>query len=457
MTQAETAEGARMDFLWLKRLMPLGLYGRAALILLLPVVVVTLVVTVMFLQRHFEDVTRQMAVTAAAELALVGDRVAEAPDDAEALAAGRAIAQPLGLTLALPPPADIAERRRFYDLSGRVVIAELHRALPDVRAVDLWDLRRVRVAVGGSRPFALDLPRNRLTASNPHQLLVLMLGTSLLMTTIATIFLRNQLRPIRRLGLAAEAYGRGRIEPYRPSGAIEVRSAGRAFVDMRNRIERQNEQRKMMLSGISHDLRTPLTRLRLGLSMLSPDLPPDPSEIADMERDVAEMGEMIDAFLDHARAEAQDSGAEQVDVRSFLDDIVADAQRGGRPVSLVRVAVEDDDHLVALRPQAIRRAVENLIGNAVRHGTRAELDAALTARSFRIAVEDDGPGIPPDKRDEAIRPFVRLDAARNQDRGQGAGLGLAIAADIARAHGGQLRLVDGTRLCGLRAEIVLPR
>ncbi len=445
-----------MDFGWLKRLMPRGLYGRAALILFLPVFVVTLVVTVMFLQRHFEDVTRQMTAAASAELALVAGRVAESADPDAARAAGQAIARPLGLDVHLPPPADLAERRAFYDLSGRVVIAELHKTVPQVRAVDLSDRRRVMVAVGGPWPFALEIPRRRLTASNPHQLLVLMIGTSLLMTAIASIFLRNQLRPIRRLALAAEAYGRGRVEPYRASGAAEVRSAGTAFLDMRNRIERQNEQRKMMLSGISHDLRTPLTRLRLGLSMLSPDLPAEESEIRDMERDVTDMGAMIDAFLDHARDEAQDIPAEAVCARSFIESVVADAQRGGQAVTLGKLDIPPDA-TATFRPQALRRALENLIGNAVRHGHRAEVDAALTPRSLRISVEDDGPGIPPEQREEALRPFVRLDTARNRNRGQGAGLGLPIAADVARAHGGQLRLTEGTRLGGLRADIVLPR
>lgn len=446
-----------MDFGWLKWLMPRGLYGRAALILFLPVVVITLVVTVMFLQRHFEDVTQQMVETAAAEVALVTDRVQSAPDDEQALLAGREIAVPLGLTIELPPPSGVEKRRRFYDFSGRVVIAELHRRLPAVEAVDLWNLRRVRVLVGGPRPFLLELPRRRLTPSNPHQLLVLMVGTSLLMTTIASIFLRNQLRPIRRLADAAEAYGRGQVKPYRPAGATEVRSAGRAFVEMRNRIERQNEQRKMMLSGISHDLRTPLTRLRLGLSMLGPGLPPERDEIADMERDVAEMGAMIDAFLDLARADAQEGAAETLPARAFLNEIINNAQRGGQDVTLVRFDDDPERDRITVRPRSLRRAVENLIGNAVRYGSRAEIEAALTPKAFRIAVEDDGPGILPERRDEAIRPFVRLDAARNQDRGQGAGLGLAIAADVARAHGGELRLTEGARLGGLRAEIIIPR
>lgn len=446
-----------MDFGWLKRFFPRGLYGRAALILFLPVVAVTLVVTVMFLQRHFEGVTRQMVDSAVAEIALVTERIEAAPDDAAARRAGAAIADPLGLMLELPPAAPVSEGRQSYDFSGRVVISEMHRQLPQVVAVDLWQVRQVRVLVGGARPFVLELPRRRLTASNPHQLLVLMLGTSLLMTAIATVFLRNQLRPIRRLALAAEAYGRGEVTPYRPAGAIEVRSAGRAFVEMRARIERQNEQRKLMLTGISHDLRTPLTRLRLGLSMLSPDLPPDPDEIAAMERDVAEMGAMIDAFLDHARAEAQDGAAEAVDAREFLGEIVADAQRGGHLVRLADFQTGPGGGQVVVRVQALRRAIENLIANAVRHGTRAEIAARLTPRSFTVTVEDDGPGIPPERRDEALRPFVRLDSARSRNLGQGAGLGLAIAADIARAHGGELRLGDSARLGGLKAEILLPQ
>lgn len=445
-----------MNFDWLKRIMPRGLYGRAALILFLPVVVVTLVVSVMFLQRHFEDVTRQMVRSAALEVSLIARHVAEADSDQLALAEGNAIAQPLELTLTLPPPSDLVEDRKIYDFSGRVVIAALHEQVPEVEIVDLRDLRRVRVLVGGPRPFELEFPRTRMTASNPHQLLVLMIGTSLLMSTIASIFLRNQLRPIRRLAGAADAYGRGQIIPYRPAGAVEVRSAGRAFLEMRGRIERQNEQRNVMLSGISHDLRTPLTRLRLGLSMLSPDLPPERDEVQDMERDVAEMGQMIDLFLDHVRSEAQEAPVETVDAREFLGDIIADAQRAGQNVQLVGFK-SGPDASVSLRPQALRRAIENLIGNSVRYGSNAEVEATLTPKTLRIIVEDDGPGIPADQRGDAIRPFVRLDAARNQDKGQGAGLGLAIAADVARGHGGELRLLDSERLGGLRAEITIPR
>ncbi|MFT4013060.1 MAG: ATP-binding protein [Paracoccus sp. (in: a-proteobacteria)] len=446
-----------MKFDLLKHVAPRGLYGRAALILFLPVVAVTLVVTVMFLQRHFEDVTRQMTSGMGYEIALITRSVDEAPDAEAARRAALSLATPLGLSLDLPAGQPARDWRGAFDLSGRVVIAQFHDMTPEVIGVDLSQRREVRVTLSGRHgPYALSFGRERVSASNPHQLLVLMLGTSLLMTAIATVFLRNQLRPIRRLARAAEEYGKGRIIPYRPVGASEIRSAGTAFLEMRARIERQSEQRKQMLSGVSHDLRTPLTRLRLGLSMLSPDLPPEPEEIAALESDVAAMGRMVDAFLDHARNEAQDAPPIAMPAIEFLRGIVADAQRGGQAVKLVEV-LGDPAGRATFRGDSLRRAVENLIGNAVRYGEHAEVEAALGPSYFRISVEDDGPGIPPESRDEALKPFTRLDAARNQNKGQGVGLGLAIAADIARAHGGQLRLVDGKRLGGLRAEIVIPR
>lgn len=441
-----------------RTLVPRGLYARAALILFLPVVVVTMVVSVMFLQRHFDGVTRQMTSSMAHELALVVRLVREADTPDDARRAGLAVAAPLDLRLELPVEPLPEDLRRFYDFSGRIVIEVLRETLPQILSIDLAsDDKRVSVALQGEAgPFGISFDRRRVSASNPHQLLVLMVVTSLLMTGIATIFLRNQLRPIRRLALAAEEYGKGRMVPYRPSGAVEVRSAGTAFLDMRNRLERQNEQRKLMMSGISHDLRTPLTRLRLSLSMISPEMPPDAEEIAAMEADIAEMSRMVDGFLDYAREEAQEHQAEPLVAADFLETIVADGQRAGQEVQLVRFE-GDADGKAMFRPDMLRRALENLIGNAVRYGSRAELDASLGPRSLRIGVEDDGPGIPEDSVEMAMRPFTRLDPARRRSSAQGAGLGLAIAADVARAHGGQLRLGRGPRLGGLRAEIVIPR
>ncbi|MRX50884.1 HAMP domain-containing protein [Paracoccus sp. S-4012] len=445
-----------MSLDWLKRLMPRGLYGRASLILVLPVIVVTLVVSVMFLQRHFDRVTRQMTSSMAHEVRLVAGMIEAAPTLAAGLDSANGVTGPLDLAVEAPA-RDLSEGREGIDFSGRIVAQEIRARVPGVLAVDLADKRRVRMVLETRHgPVQIAFDRTRVSASNPHQLLVLMLFSALLTTVIASIFLRNQLRPIRRLARAAEAFGKGRSVPYRLAGATEIRKAGAAFVDMRARIERQIEQRTLMLSGVSHDLRTPLTRLRLGLSMLDPAEPPDPDEIAAMERDVDDMNALVDAFLDFARSDAQEGEPQRLAPLPFIATLVEDGRRAGQPVTLA--ALEGDpEELAAFRPEALRRAVENLIANAVRYGNRAEVEAALTPRALRVTVEDDGPGIPASQREEALKAFTRLDPARNQDRGQGVGLGLSIALDSARAHGGHLRLGESQRLGGLKAEIVIPR
>ncbi len=322
-----------MDARWIKRWLPRSLYGRAALILVLPVLTIQLVVSVLFIQRHFEGVTRQMTRTMVLDLAYLHDNVAIASDPDAARAVAAVIGEPLGLSVELPGGAEVAENRLAYDISGRIVAEELRQALPWVRTVDLAaNTRRVILHADTPHgPMRLSFERRRVSASNPHQLLVLMLGTSLLMTLVAYLFLRNQLRPILRLAEAAEAFGRGRVMPYTPSGATEVRRAGHAFLAMRARIERQIEQRTMMLSGVSHDLRTPLTRMRLALSMM--DEGPDR---ACMERDIDEMEGLIAEFLSFARDEALDAPVE-VDLEAFLAGIGADARRAGRRVEVLPV------------------------------------------------------------------------------------------------------------------------
>ena len=436
---------------WFKRILPRGLYGRAALILVLPIVTLQLVVSLAFLQRHFEGVARQRTRNIVYEIALIAEAADAAADADVASHDAVHLGQQLAMSISLPagPDAPAIDSRVFYDLSGRVIVATLHEAIPSIGPIALGDLRRVLFTLPtryGAMEIGFD--RGRVSASNPHQLLVLMVFTGLLMTLIAFLFLRNQLRPIRRLARAAEAFGKGRIVPYKPSGAIEVRSAGNAFLDMRARIERQIEQRTLLLSGVSHDLRTPLTRLKLGLSML------DDAEAAAMARDVDDMQRLLDDFLAFVRGDATEEEARSIDPLPLVKTVVEDARRSGLNVTLHSV---EGAGLATLREGAVRRALENLIGNANRYGTRAEVSLAILDRALRITVEDDGPGIPRDRREEAMRPFTRLDGARNQDRGTGVGLGLAITADIARSHGGTLRLGDSARLGGLKAEIVLAR
>ncbi|PKQ11094.1 MAG: two-component sensor histidine kinase [Alphaproteobacteria bacterium HGW-Alphaproteobacteria-1] len=423
---------------WLKPYLPRGLFGRTVLSLLVPVVTLLLVVSVVFVQRHFEGVTEQMVATVAREIRVVRDT-----GDAD-------LATALGITMQPVPHEALPDRdsRRWFDFSGIVIIKEMHALFPDLARVVLRNDRDVTLYFpAGSGFVEMTLWRAHVSARRPHLLFVNLMAAGGLMTLISFLYLRAQLRPMTRLAAAAEAFGRGGHVPYRPSGATEVRAAGRAFLEMRARIERQIEQRTLMLSGVSHDMRTPLTRLRLGLAMI------DEAEAEPMLRDVDDMQRLLDGFLDFARG-AQESAPEPVDPVALVQQVVADMQRAAVDVALHEVEGTGE---VALRPHAVRRAVENLIANAVRYGTRAEVSVWLGPKTLRIRVEDDGPGIPPERREEALRPFTRLEPARNQNRGTGVGLGLSIVIDVARAHGGTLRLGESARMGGLSADIVIAR
>jgi two-component system, OmpR family, osmolarity sensor histidine kinase EnvZ len=439
-----------MTFRWIKNAMPRGIYARAGLILLLPVLFLQLLVSVVFIQRHFDGVTRLMTSSAAIDVQFLIDQGRAARDPIAAMVAINNVAEPLQIGVQLPatdlPARDISP---WTDLTGGMVIDTLRAQIDGLRAVSLQDRGRVVIWVDSAYGLLrLDFARWRVSATNPHQLLVIMVVMGGLMTAIAYIFLRNQLRPIKRMAQAAADYGKGRITPFTPTGAVEVRAAGMAFLDMRNRLERQTQSRTMMLSGVSHDLRTPLTRLRLGLSML------DSTDAADLMRDVDDMQKLLDAFLDFARSDAADQ-VERIAPAAIVSALLADAQRMGQNVTLV--SAEGGDMPIPLRPLAIRRALDNLVGNALRYGSRALIGVQVSERAVRFWVEDDGPGIPPEQYDDAISPFVRLDPARNQDKGSGVGLGLAIVADVARSHGGVLRLGESRSLGGLKAELVISR
>lgn len=432
-----------------KSLVPAGLYGRAALILVVPVVTIQLVVSVAFIQRHFEGVTRQMTQGLVPQVELVLERrQAEGAGGPQTAALAEALNFALDEVSGAPPARDM---QRWWDLTGGYVIASLRAGLPALAGVEL---RTSPAMVRLWFPLAegylvVDVPRRRVSVSNPHQLLVWMILTSVLMTGVAFYFLRAQLRPITRLAQAAEAFGKGQHVPYRPRGAQEVRAAGRAFLDMRARIERHIESRTLMLSGVSHDLRTPLTRLRLSLSML-----PEDDETRALQGDVAQMQRLVDEFLAFARGDAMEA-AEPTDVVALARQVVETSARGGQTIRLATPAV--DPGPVALRPQAVARALENLLVNAGRFATETLVSLQADARHLRLVVEDNGPGIPRDRRDEAMLPFARLGNERDPNRGGGVGLGLSIAADIARSHGGQLLLGESVALGGLRAELVLAR
>ena len=440
-----------MSFTWIKRYLPKSLFGRAVLILLVPIVFLQLFVAAIFIQRHFDGVTRQMATGVARELVVIVERVETSGKiDLET----EKIARALHLTLAHDPTATPQQffRRAWYDLSGRVIQQVLQNNIDRPISVDLVEnWREVQLGIATQAGvLKVALPRGRLSASNPHQLLVLMIAASVFLTIISLIFLRNQVKPIARLASAAEAFGKGRSEPYRPSGAEEVRRAGTAFLAMRQRIERQIDQRTMMLSGVSHDLRTPLTRIKLALATAQ-----DLDDLDEINHDLLEMEQMLNDFLDFSRDTTRDE-TEDGDAVDLVETIVTEAKRDGKSVTLT-IVDNQETPVLAMRRRVLHRAVQNLIENAKRYGTRVNVTLILHARSVVFQIDDDGPGIAPEKRIEAVKPFVRLDAARNQDHGAGTGLGLSIAMDAARSHGGALTLDNAPVLGGLRASLTIPR
>ena len=426
---------------FLKPFAPRTLYGRAAAILLLPMLTLQLAVAAVFVQRHFEDVTAQMTNNLLLEVELVLRALERQPFGE----VQQGVAEELKIELRSWDGMPSGNRMVFYDISGRTIVPLMRSRLDGLLEIDLSDLDFVLLGLMSPKGLVqLKLERDRVSASNPHQVLVLMVFTGIFMTLIAYVFLRNQLRPIKRLSVASAAFGRGQRVELTPSGALEVRAAGQAFLDMRDRIERQIEQRTMMLSGVSHDLRTPITRLQLALELM------EGPEVEDLKKDVAAMQMMVDSFLNYARDLAADP-VEDVDLVALCAQLAA---RMTPPAGFELVGAP---RLCALRPVPIGRAIENLLVNAGRYGSQIILALHFEETGLRISVHDDGPGIPAAQRAAAAKPFVRLEAARGQNQGGGVGLGLAIAADVARSHGGRLVLGASAELGGLLVEIRLPQ
>jgi two-component system osmolarity sensor histidine kinase EnvZ len=396
-----------------------------------------------------------MTRTIAHELtfAVAEAEASDSPQDAAARVAATAL--PLALRVDFVPGGQVlpgVDRDRF-DFTAATVAATLAKEIERPIALDVvTDPRNAHVAIGtGQGVLEAIVPRDRLSVSNPHQLLGLMVTTSVLLAAIAVVFLRNQVRPIRALAEAAEAFGKGRSVAFRPAGAEEVRRAGLAFLAMRSRIERQIEQRTQMLSGVSHDLRTPLTRMKLTLALMD-----ESDETRGLMQDADQMDRMIGEFLAFARGDSLEETA-ATDPFALAARVADDARRAGAEVELVRID-EDGGGTMPLRPLSVARALQNLVGNASRHGRHVVLTVRVGQRWLAFVVEDDGPGIPEPARARALQPFTRLDAARpSNPAGAGVGLGLTIALDVARSHGGTLELGESPGLGGLKATLRLPR
>jgi two-component system, OmpR family, osmolarity sensor histidine kinase EnvZ len=432
-----------------KSVLPKGLYARALFIIIAPMVILQSVVAFVFMERHWNMVTRRLSAAVVQDIAALVDMRQGLPQDPNYAQLRRIAQDRLGLVVDFLPVTELPPLgpKPFFSLLDQTLSEELRKQIGRpfwIDTVGRSNLVEIRIELDDAvmRTFAR---RSAAYASNSGIFLLWMVGTSLVLITVAILFLRNQIRPILRLTAAVESFGKGRDVPnLRARGAQEVRRAAVAFLEMKARVERAIEQRTAMLAGVSHDLRTVLTRFKLGLALLD-----DGPETEEMKKDVDEMSRMLEAYLAFARGDAGER-SEPTDMATFLDELKADAERHGR-----RASVQFYGYPVAtVRPHAFKRCLANLVSNAARFGSAITVTGHRDHRYMTITVDDDGPGIPPNRRDDVFKPFLRLDDARNQDEA-GSGLGLAIARDIARSHGGEVMLGDSP-MGGLRASVRIP-
>jgi two-component system osmolarity sensor histidine kinase EnvZ len=435
--------------LWLKMLLPKGLYARALLIIIVPMVVLQSVVAFMFVERQWTVVNYYLSSAVAREIATLIDVYKTYPQGADRTQLRRIAQERLGLVVdflpetQLPPPGP----KPFFSQLDATLSDEIRKqiTLPFwIDTVGRSSIVEIRIKLDDTimRVFA-----RRADASdfNSWIFLAWMVAISLVVLTIAILFLRNQIRPIVRLADAAEAFGKGReVLNFRPRGAREVRRAAAAFLEMKMRIERAIEQRTTMLAGVSHDLRTILTRFKLELALLG-----DSPELEAVKKDVDEMAAMLEAYLDFARGDLGEQPA-PTDIAAMLEELKVDSERHGHRATVAYHGPAE----VTVRPAVFKRCLANLVSNAGRFAATVAITGHRDHRWLTVTVDDDGPGIPAPLREEVFKPFLRLDDARNQDQG-GTGLGLAIARDIARAHGGDITLGDSP-LGGLRVTVRIP-
>jgi two-component system, OmpR family, osmolarity sensor histidine kinase EnvZ len=445
----QVADGWRRVSRWFNSFMPKGLYARALLIIIAPMVILQSVVAFVFMERHWNVVTQRLSASVVQDIAALIDIYRGYPQDADQAQIRRIAQGRLGLVVDFLPLTDMPPPgpKPFFSLLDQALSDQLRKQIGRPYWIDTVGksaLLEIRVQLDNTvmRVFAR---RSAAYVSNSEIFLLWMVGTSTVLLTVAIIFLRNQIKPILRLADAAESFGKGREVPnFRPRGAREVRRAAAAFIEMKTRIERAMEQRTAMLAGVSHDLRTVLTRFKLELALID-----DSPEVDAMKKDIDEMARMLEAYLAFARGDSGETAA-PTDMAEFLEELRLDAERHGHKASVIF----HGPPIVTVRSAAFKRCLANLVSNAARHAPSIAITGHRDHRYLTVTVDDDGPGIPATLREEVFKPFLRLDDARNQDEG-GTGLGLAIARDIARSHGGDISLGDSP-LGGLRATVRVP-
>lgn len=437
---------------WLGRKMPTGLYARSLLIIIVPMVLLQSIVAYIFMERHWQTVTQRLSTAVTADISSIIDVIETYPQQDEYADIIRIARERLRLNIAILPPDPFppATNKPFFSILDDILQEEITTQIGRPFWIDTVgdsDLVEIRVRIENpDKVLRVYAKRSQAYASNSHIFLLWMVGASLFLIMISIFFLRNQIRPIQQLADAAELFGKGRDLPvnFQIRGAREVRKAGLAFLEMRERIDRQIRQRTAMLTGVSHDLRTILTRFKLQVALAG-----DTPETEELQLDIDEMQRMLQGYLDFAKGEAGEE-VDEVNLLQLLSRHTNEAKLKNRKY---QINCEPELTLRG-RPNALSRLVGNLVTNAFRHAKSVIVSVEDDGQDIQILVDDNGPGIPLSKMEEVFRPFIRLDEARNQDEA-GTGLGLSIARDIARLHGGDITL-EKSPMGGLRATARLP-
>ncbi|MBC8268383.1 MAG: HAMP domain-containing protein [Rhodospirillaceae bacterium] len=433
---------------FIKRLLPKSLLGRSLMIIIMPLVILQVIAALIFYESHWHKVSLTLSRSVAGDIASVIDLMRSNPDKENVDWIMDLPAKNMNMLMSFKKGEIITSSQSV--LSGKMeetLIKAMREAVGRPFYVDSESLERdvvidVQLSDGVLHVIT---SRKRLFSSTTYVFVIWMIGSSLVLFAVATIFMRNQVKPIRRLAEAADDFGKGRDAPkFKPEGATEVRQAAAAFIDMRDRIQRQISQRTKMLAGVSHDLRTPLTRMKLQLEMAAAD-----DSLADLKSDIGEMEHMLEGYLAFARGEGGEEPVE-TNLGDLLGSVSEQARRKGGIIDLhVESAIT-----VPLRPKVFRRCLTNLIDNAMRYAEHVSVKAGKRGDLVDITIDDDGRGIPEEMREDVFKPFFRIDESRNPGTG-GVGLGLTIARDVVRAHGGDIELGDSPN-GGLRARIKLP-